>query len=57
MYSLQSYPEDSLPRQAAMHMLKATNEERGTVAGLTALTQDLDNTSADGEFPIWSSLF
>ncbi|KAG1796123.1 hypothetical protein EV424DRAFT_1353275 [Suillus variegatus] len=46
-YSLQSYPEDSLPRQAAMHMLKATNEERGTVAGLTALTQDLDDTSAD----------
>jgi hypothetical protein len=33
-----------------MHMLKATNEEWGTVAGLTALTRDLDDTSADGEF-------
>ncbi|KAG2740145.1 hypothetical protein P692DRAFT_20881200 [Suillus brevipes Sb2] len=46
-YGLQTYPEDSLPPQAAMHMLKATNEERGTVAGLTALTRDLDDASAD----------
>lgn len=29
-------------------MLKATNEERGTVAGLTALTQALDDENTDG---------
>jgi hypothetical protein len=29
-------------------MLKATNEERGTVAGLAALSQELDDVSADG---------
>jgi hypothetical protein len=30
-------------------MLKASNEERGTVAGLTALSKDLDDVNADGE--------
>jgi hypothetical protein len=29
-------------------MLKASSEERGTVAGLTALTQDLENVASDG---------
>lgn len=31
-------------------MLKATSEERGTVAGLAALTHALDSTSVDGVF-------
>ncbi len=30
-------------------MLRATNEERGTVAGLTALSQALDDEHADGK--------
>jgi hypothetical protein len=30
-------------------MLQATNEERGTLAGITALTQALDADYADGK--------
>ena len=29
-------------------MIKATNEERGTVAGLAALSQELDDEHVDG---------
>jgi hypothetical protein len=29
-------------------MIKATNEERGTMAGLAVLSQDLDDEHADG---------
>ena len=47
-YSLLCYPKDSLPCEVAEIMLKATNEERGTVAGLTALTQALDDENTDG---------
>jgi len=39
----------SLGSEAAQIMQKATHEERGTVAGLGALCQDLDKTSADGK--------
>ncbi|KAG2351109.1 hypothetical protein BDR07DRAFT_1502581, partial [Suillus spraguei] len=37
----------SLPCTVAEIMLKASNEERGTVAGLMALSKDLDNVNAD----------
>ncbi|KAG1847269.1 hypothetical protein C8R48DRAFT_779257 [Suillus tomentosus] len=47
-YSLLRHPKDSLPCEVAEIMLKATNEECGTVAGLAALSQELDNVSADG---------
>lgn len=30
-------------------MIKASNEEWGTVAGLAALTKDLDDAAVDGE--------
>ena len=39
----------SLGSETAKIMQKATHEERGTVAGLAALCQDLDETSADGK--------
>lgn len=41
-------PNDSLPCEVAEHMLKASAEERGTVAGLAALSQELDEVNADG---------
>ena len=47
-YSLLRYPKDSLLFEVAGTMLKATNEERGTVAGLAALSQDLNDEHADG---------
>ncbi|KAG1774332.1 hypothetical protein EV702DRAFT_1047887 [Suillus placidus] len=46
-YTLQHYPKDSLPSQTASIMLKASNDERGTVAGLAALSKDLDDAGAD----------
>ncbi|KAG1846974.1 hypothetical protein DFJ58DRAFT_730304 [Suillus subalutaceus] len=46
-FSLLSYPKDSLPCEAAEIMLKASREERGTVAGLAALSEDLDNVQTD----------
>ncbi|KAG1807702.1 hypothetical protein EV424DRAFT_1350598 [Suillus variegatus] len=46
-YTLQHYPKDSLPSQTASITLKASNDERGTVAGLAALSKDLDNAGAD----------
>lgn len=41
-------PNDSLPSEVAEIMLKATSEERGTVAGLAALSKELDEAQADG---------
>ncbi|KIK79290.1 hypothetical protein PAXRUDRAFT_769942, partial [Paxillus rubicundulus Ve08.2h10] len=39
-------------RTCELVMLKASNEERGTVAGLAALSQELDDVNADGQVPI-----
>ncbi|KAG1867648.1 hypothetical protein F4604DRAFT_1927432 [Suillus subluteus] len=46
-FSLLSEPKDSLPCEAAEIMLKASREERGTVPGLAALSEDLDNVQTD----------
>lgn len=45
--ALRANPVKSLSSDAARIMQKATHEERGTVAGLAALCQDLDEISAD----------
>ncbi|KAG1907550.1 uncharacterized protein F5891DRAFT_974250 [Suillus fuscotomentosus] len=37
----------TLPHEVANVMIKASNEERGTVAGLAALTKDLDDAVVD----------
>jgi hypothetical protein len=47
-YNLLCYPKESLPCEAAEIMLKASSEERGTVAGLAALSQDLKDAAYDG---------
>lgn len=49
-YNLLRYPKDSIQNDVAEIMLRATNEERGTVAGLAALSQALDDEHADGEY-------
>jgi len=41
----------SLGSEAAQVMQKATHKECGTVAGLAALCQNLDEISADGKLP------
>ena len=41
-------PDGSLQHQVAQIMLKATNEERGTVAALGALSQELEDVHEDG---------
>ncbi|KAG1844856.1 hypothetical protein DFJ58DRAFT_843947 [Suillus subalutaceus] len=46
-YTLQHYPKDSLPSQTASIMLKASNDEREPVAGLAALSKDLDDAGVD----------
>ncbi|KAI0276549.1 hypothetical protein BC826DRAFT_928315, partial [Russula brevipes] len=48
IYTLSRDRRDSLPSDVAGIMLKATNEERGTVAGLAALLDGLDNEHIDG---------
>lgn len=35
-------------------MLKASNDERGTVTGLAAISNDLDNTINDGKLAMAS---
>lgn len=45
---LSHYPRDSLPSEVARIMLRATNEERGTVASLAALLDDMDDEHIDG---------
>ena len=39
---------DSLPHDVAQIMLRATNDERGIVAGIVALSQALDDEYTDG---------
>lgn len=39
---------DSLPHDVMQIMLCSSNDEQGTVAGLMALSQVLDNEYADG---------
>ena len=36
-------------------MLKASSEERGTVAGLASLSKDLEDAHQDGRISIWVS--
>ena len=47
-YTLLHFPKESFLYEVAEMMIKATNEERGTMASLAALSQDLDNEHADG---------
>ncbi|KAL4079177.1 hypothetical protein J3A83DRAFT_4185270 [Scleroderma citrinum] len=47
IYSLCANPMESLCSEAAQIMQKAMHEEHGTVAGLAALCQDLDDISMD----------
>ncbi|KIK81369.1 hypothetical protein PAXRUDRAFT_35885 [Paxillus rubicundulus Ve08.2h10] len=46
-YILCIYPPKSLPSQTAHVMLKESDEEHGTIAGLGALSQEFDNVSTD----------
>lgn len=48
-YSLSGYPSNSLPSQFSSIMLKASNEDRGTVADLATLSRDLEEVNADGK--------
>ena len=45
-------PDNKLPSEVAAILLKAMNEERGTVAGLVSLLETLDDDPdhADGEY-------
>ncbi|KAG1727380.1 uncharacterized protein EDB91DRAFT_1086451 [Suillus paluster] len=47
IYTLQNSPNKTLPSEAAQTMLKASNDERGTVAALAKLSQDLDDADMD----------
>ena len=49
MYSMVSYPEDSLPRNVAHIMTGAANDDRGTVAALASLSRELDEQHEDSE--------
>ncbi|KAG2335369.1 hypothetical protein BDR05DRAFT_1006885 [Suillus weaverae] len=46
-YALLQMPKESLPCEVAEHMLKASAEERGTVAALAALSKELDEANTD----------
>ncbi|KZT18076.1 hypothetical protein NEOLEDRAFT_1081034 [Neolentinus lepideus HHB14362 ss-1] len=46
--TLAQYPGDSLERQVATVMLKASNDERGTIAALKLLSEELDEAGMDG---------
>ncbi|KAG1826357.1 hypothetical protein EV424DRAFT_1345673 [Suillus variegatus] len=46
-YALLQMPKESLPCEVAENMLKASSEERGTVAALAALSKELDEVDAD----------
>ena len=48
MYSMSSYPDNSLPRSVAQIMTNATNDDRGTVAALASLSRELDEQHEDG---------
>ena len=47
-------PDNKLPSEVAVILLKATNEEQGTVAGLASLLGTLDDNPdhADGEYSV-----
>jgi hypothetical protein len=50
------YPDNKLPSEVAAIMLKATNEERGTVAGLASLLKTLDDDDPeleDGNYSVF----
>jgi hypothetical protein len=47
-FSLRQHPADSLPVKAVQVMLKASNKECGTVAGLAMLCEELESASTDG---------
>ncbi|KAG1732954.1 hypothetical protein EDB19DRAFT_1831114 [Suillus lakei] len=55
-YNLLCYPKESLPCEAVEIMLKASNEERGTVAGLAALSKDLEDAQVDDQAIVSHSL-
>jgi hypothetical protein len=48
------YPDNKLPSEVAAIMLKAINEERGTVAGLASLLETLDDDTehTDGKYSV-----
>ncbi|KAG2743404.1 hypothetical protein P692DRAFT_20821413 [Suillus brevipes Sb2] len=46
-FSLCRYPEETLPFEVSKIMLKASNDERGTIAGIAAFTKELDDDLAD----------
>ncbi|KIN97963.1 hypothetical protein M404DRAFT_31780 [Pisolithus tinctorius Marx 270] len=48
IYMMHTNPAKSLRSEAARIMQKVMHEERGTVAGLVALSQELDEISMDG---------
>ncbi|KAG0700531.1 hypothetical protein DFH29DRAFT_1001034 [Suillus ampliporus] len=48
-YTLVQLPKDSLPSAVADIMIKASNEEQGMVAGLAALSKDLDDVVTDAD--------
>jgi hypothetical protein len=52
IYTMLRYPDNKLLSEVAAIMLKATNEERGTVAGLASMLETLndDPELADGEY-------
>ncbi|KIK80425.1 hypothetical protein PAXRUDRAFT_36197 [Paxillus rubicundulus Ve08.2h10] len=45
IFSLKHYPAELLPFQASQIMLKASNEECGSISGLATLSQELDNVN------------
>ncbi|KAF8839059.1 hypothetical protein BDN67DRAFT_1012597 [Paxillus ammoniavirescens] len=47
-FSLQHHAPGSLPFEVSQIMLKASNEEHGTIAALATLSQELDDTNEDG---------
>ena len=49
MYSLLQHGADSFPAEVAEIMLKSSCEEYGTVAGLAALSKDLDEEHVDSK--------
>lgn len=55
MYVLLQNTSNSLSRNAAKIMPRASYKEHGTVAGLAALSKDLKEAHADGMFTIRSA--
>ncbi|KAG1887341.1 hypothetical protein F4604DRAFT_1571425, partial [Suillus subluteus] len=55
-YALLQMPKESLLCEVAEQMLKASSEERGTVAALAALSKELDEVNADGKWSFFLML-